>query len=178
MHFKKKPMQQLKFILLFVLSIPVFNYAQDSNHKALVSDYLDANEAMGQYNYAYEELLKMLQGRYPETDKNTQEWRFLKENKTRAVKEMKALLVPIYQSNFTKADITKMVVFYNSGAGKQLLADRSKMNAAQKEKWKTFYNSEVGKKIIEKQAVLGAEISKASEGWSRDLYETALSLLK
>lgn len=178
MHYKKKPMQQLKFILLFVLSIPILSSAQDSGLKTLVVDYLEANGTMGQYNYAYDQLLKMLDSRFPETEKNTQEWQFLKENKTKAVQEMKVLLVPIYQSNFTKEDITKMVAFYNSSTGKQLVTDRSKMNTAQKEKLNTFYNSKVGKKIIEKRTVLGGEISKASEGWSRDLYETALSLLK
>ncbi len=178
MHFKKKPMNQLKYILLFVLSIPVFSNAQDKSYTTLVSEYLEVNGSMGQYNYAYDELLKMLNGRFPETDANAQGWKFLKENKGKAVKEMISLLEPIYKNNFTEAEITKMLAFYKSGTGKQLVADRSKMNPAQKEKLNTFYNSEIGKKIIEKQPILGTEISKVSEGWSRELYETALSLLK
>lgn len=178
MHFKKKPMQQLKYILLFMMSIPVFVTAQEKSTADLVSNYLEVNGSMGQYNYAYDELLKMLKGRYPENSTNTEGWKYLKENKTKAVKEMKSLLTPIYEANFTKEDISKMLAFYTSTTGKQLITDRSKMNLAQKEKLNTFYNSEVGKKIIEKQPILGSEISKASESWSRDLYETALSLLK
>jgi len=178
MHFKKKPMQQLKYILLVMMSIPVFVTAQDKSTVDLVSNYLEVNGSMGQYNYAYDELLKMLKERFPENSTNAKGWKFLKENKTKAVGEMKTLLIPIYEANFTKNDISKMVTFYTSATGKQLITDRSKMNPAQKEKLNTFYNSEVGKKIIEKQPILGAEISKASEGWSRDLYETALSLLK
>ncbi|RKR12459.1 hypothetical protein CLV91_2590 [Maribacter vaceletii] len=171
-------MQQLKYFLLFLLCIPVFSNAQDKNTTALVGNYLEVNGSMGQYNFAYDELLKMLKGRYPENNSNAEGWKYLKENKTKAVGEMKTLLIPIYETNFTKEDISKMVSFYTSATGKQLLTDRSKMNPAQKEKLNTFYNSEVGKKIIEKQSILGTEISKASEGWSRDLYETALSLLK
>jgi len=52
------------------------------------------------------------------------------------------------------------------------------MTETQKQELNTFYNSEVGKVIIEKQMVLTQEIGKISEVWSRDLYETALSLLK
>jgi len=178
MHFKKKPMQQLKFILLFVLSIPIFSNAQSTKKELLVLDYLTVNGSMGQYNFAYDQLLEMLTTRYPETTANAQQWKFLKENKSKALQEMKSLLVPVYDANFTQTEITKMLAFYKSETGKQLLADRSVMTADQKEVLNTFYNSEVGKNIIEKQAVLGGAISKVSEQWSRDLYETALSLLK
>ncbi len=171
-------MQQLKYILLLLISIPLFINAQDKSSTELVAHYLKVNGSMGQYNYAYDELVKMLQGRFPENASNAEAWKYIKENKTKAVTEMKTMLIPVYEANFTTDDITIMIAFYDSATGKQLLNDRSKMNTAQKEELNTFYNSEVGKKIIEKQPVLGAEISKASESWSRDLYETALSLLK
>ena len=178
MHFKKKPMQQLKFILLFVFCIPVFSTAQETGKASLVSDYLEVNGSLGQYNFAYDQLLKMLEGRYPEATANAQGWKYLKENKAKAVQDMKALLVPVYANNFTEEEITSMLTFYKSDTGKQLIEDRSKMTTAQKEELNTFYNSAVGKNIIEKQSSLGSEISKVSEGWSRDLYETAISLLK
>lgn len=70
-----------------------------------------------------------------------------------------------------------MTSFYKSEAGKLLINDRSKMTDLHKEELNTFYNSVLGKKILEKQGILTQKISKVSENWSRDLYETALSLL-
>lgn len=61
---------------------------------------------------------------------------------------------------------------------KQLANDHSKMAEVQKEKLNNFYSSEMGKKIIKKQPVLSEVNSTVSEGCSRDLYETTISLLK
>ena len=91
---------------------------------------------------------------------------------------MKSVLVPVYQRNFSQADIMKMTDFYQTEAGKQLIKDRTNMTEVQKQELNSYYNTEVGQKIIEKQSLLSEAISAASENWSRDLYETAVSLLK
>ena len=90
---------------------------------------------------------------------------------------MKMLIIPIYQANFTHGKITKMIGFYRSEAGKLLIENRSKMTESHKEELNAFYNSAVGQEIISKKGVLSIEISKVSESWSRDLYETSISLL-
>jgi hypothetical protein len=56
--------------------------------------------------------------------------------------------------------------------------DRSKMTDEQKVELNSYYNSTLGKKVIDKQPILTQEIGLVSENWSRDLYETAVSLLK
>ena len=91
---------------------------------------------------------------------------------------MKTRLIPIYQAHFTQEEIKQMAAFYKTEAGVLLMTDRSKMTDAHKAELNTFYNSAVGQKIIEKQEVLTTEISRTSESWSRELYETAMSLLK
>lgn len=153
-------------------------YAQESKLDKDVSTYLDSNGSMMQYDYAYKQLLQMMEKQYPKSEKNKEGWQYLEGNKKNAIAEMKEMLVPIYTTNFENKDIQKMIVFYQSESGKQLINDRSKMTDAQKQELNTFYNSEVGSIIIEKQTILTQEIGKISEEWSRDLYETALSLLK
>ena len=154
----------------------VFN-AQESNYTKDISEYLDSNGTMLQYEYAYAELLKMLSSNFPKNEDNAQGWEYLEDNKEKALDEMKSLIIPIYQSNFTHNEIKQMSAFYSSEAGLQLINDRSKLTKAHKEVLNTFYNSATGQKIISKQEELSIEISKVSESWSRDLYETSLSLL-
>lgn len=120
----------------------------------------------------------MLGKQYPKSEKTANGWEYLENNKETAIADIKEGLVPIYQQNFKRDEIKKMLGFYQSTTGKQLVNDRSKMSESQKQELNRFYNTAVGEKIIEKQAVLRVEISKVSESWSRDLYETALSLLK
>ena len=151
--------------------------AQESTFSKDIADYLDNNGTMLQYEFAYGELLKMLENQFPKDENNAQGWDYLEENKSKALGEMKMLLIPIYQANFTHDEIRKMIGFYQSEAGKLLIKDRSKMTESQKEELNVFYNSAVGQKIIGKQEILSKEISKVSENWSRDLYETSLSLL-
>ncbi len=152
--------------------------AQDTDFNQEVSAYLESNGTLEQYQYAYDELLKMLGKQYPKSEKTANGWEYLENNKETAIADIKEGLVPIYQQNFKRDEIKKMLGFYQSTTGKQLVNDRSKMSESQKQELNRFYNTAVGEKIIEKQAVLRVEISKVSESWSRDLYETALSLLK
>lgn len=152
--------------------------AQQSDFETKVATYLDSNGTMKQYEYAYDELLKMLSNQYPKTDSTADGWKYLEANKEDAIAAMKKEIVPIYQKNFDANEIKLMTQFYQSDTGKQLTNDRSQMNQLQKDELSSFYNSEIGKKIKEKQPVLSKAISAVSENWSRDLYETAVSLLK
>ncbi len=165
------------FVCVFVI-IPFLSSAQQTDYTKEVAVYLEHNGTENQYAYAYDEMLKMLGSRFPKTDTNAQGWTYLEANKEKAITEIKSLLVPIYKKHFKKEEMRKMVAFYKDGAGKQLIADRTKLTSDQKQELNDFYNSEVGEKIKEKQPVLTEEIAKVSEGWSRDLYETAMSLLK
>ncbi len=171
-------MQKVLFSLCFILTIPICSVAQDSKFVNEVTAYLEHNGTVGQYDHAYDGLLKMLQNQYPETDANKEGWTYLRENRKTSVDRMMALLVPIYQKHFDQGEIQNMNGFYMSPTGIQLVKDRSKMTEVQKKELNSYYNSPLGKKVLEKQTILSQEISMASESWSRDLYETAVSLLK
>lgn len=171
-------MNNLKYSVLFLFMISLNMHAQESNPAKDVSIYLDSNGAMKQYDYAYGQLLEMLVKQYPKSDQNKQGWEYLEGNKENAIAEMKEMLIPVYTKNFKNKDIQQMIVFYQSDTGKQLTNDRSKMTEDQKQELNTFYTSELGARIIKKQAVLTEEIGVISQNWSRDLYETAISLLR
>lgn len=162
---------------LFFLLVGV-SFAQDKTDSRSVENYLDTNGSLGQYEFAYDQLLVLLNKQYPKSEANANGWAYLQDNKEKAITNMKSLLVPIYQANFSQVDISRMTDFYQSEAGRQLVKDRTKMTEAQKQELNAYYNTEVGQKVIEKQSLLTDAISAASENWSRDLYETAVSLLK
>ncbi|QXP54011.1 DUF2059 domain-containing protein [Cellulophaga sp. HaHa_2_95] len=171
-------MKLLKNFLTLFLLITLSSCGQEATFQEDVMTYLKSNGTAKQYNYAYDELLKMLGNQFPKTTENATGWDYLEANKEKYVSEMLSLLEPVYVKNFTHEEIKKMNAFYQSEAGKQLVADGEKLTEDQKKEVNDFYGSETGKIIVEKQPVLAAEIGKVSEGWSRDLYETALSMLK
>ena len=170
-------MRHVKKFMFCLLLTPLVFSAQESTYSKDITDYLDNNGTMLQYEFAYGELLKMLGSQFLKDENNARGWEYLEGNNSKALDEMKMLLIPIYQTNFTHDEIRKMVGFYQSEAGKLLIRDRSKMSESHKEALNDFYNSTVGQKIISKQEVLSKEISRISESWSKDLYETSLSLL-
>tara|TARA_R110000868_G_scaffold358744_1_gene620460 strand:+ start:595 stop:1110 length:516 start_codon:yes stop_codon:yes gene_type:complete len=171
-------MNVLQKISALFLFITITCCAQKTTFSEDVVSYIANNGTEKQYNYAYDELLKMLENQFPETEANAEGWKYMNANKEKHVSEMMALLAPVYEKNFTHEEIKSMNAFYLTDAGKQLVADGSKLSEAQKQQVNEFYASATGKKIMEKQPILAAEIGKVSEGWSRDLYETALSMLK
>lgn len=111
----------------------------------------------------------MLGSQFPKDENNAQGWEYLEGNKSKVLGKMKMLLISIYKANFTHDEITKMIGFYQSEAGRLLIEDRSKMMESHKEELIEFYNLAVGQKITSKQEVLFKEISKVSESWSRDI---------
>lgn len=171
-------MKILNKIYILFIAIGMTSCAQETSFSDDVTAYLEVNGSAKQYEFAYDELLKMLEQQYPKSDSNSEGWTYLMANKDKHVSEMTTSLVPIYQKNFSHDMIKKMTSFYESDTGKQLSSDPTKMTPDQKVKLNEFYTSDMGKKILEKQPLLAKEVSKASENWSRDLYETAVSLLK
>ncbi|MBU2997016.1 DUF2059 domain-containing protein [Cellulophaga baltica] len=171
-------MKLINKIFILFLAIGVTSCAQETTFSEDVIAYLKVNGSAKQYDFAYAELLKMLEKQYPKSDSNSEGWTYLMANKEKYVGEMTELLIPIYQKNFDQDTIKKMTAFYESDAGKQLTSDPTKMTIEQKTALNKFYASDEGKLILEKQPLLAKEVSKASEGWSRNLYETAVSLLK
>ena len=173
-------MKKIKGIvfLFFSLLIGISINAQDSGLTQKVGAYLEANGTMMQYSDAYGQLLILMEKQYPRSEANANGWLFLERNKPKALLEIKDLLVPIYIQNFTEAELNAMSDFYTSDAGKQLIADKSGLSEEQRITVQDFFYSEIGQKLNTKKAQLTQEIEAVSEYWSKDLYQTAVLLLK
>ena len=168
----------MKLICTIFFLTSLLAISQENDFSDDVAIYLDRSHSLDQYGYAYDELLKMLEKQYPKSEQNGEAWKYLGTNKEKALSDMKALLIPVYMSTFLQEEIKEMILFYEGDTGRQLVTDRSKMTEVQIAALNSFYQSDLGKKIISRLETLTQEIGVVSEGWSRDLYETAMSLLK
>lgn len=166
----------LLMLLLLLLGTKIS--AQDSNLINKARNYLELNGTLKQYDAAYDQLLALMAKQFPKSDKNSNGWVYLEKNKTKALVEIQDLLVPVYLDHFSEAELGAMSAFYQSDAGKQLVLDQTKLNEDQQKAVMYFFNSDVGEAIKTKQSGLTAEISAVSELWSKDLYQTAVLLLK
>jgi hypothetical protein len=171
-----KQYQSLIFSIALLFSITVFG--QDATFIPKVSNYLESNGTMKQYKDAYLELLNLMEKQFPKSDRNSNGWLYLEKNEIKALAEIRDMLVPIYIKHFSEKDVDKMQAFYASEPGIQLIKDRTKLTASQQKTVSDFFDSEVGLKIKEKQQLLSVEIAGVSEYWSKDLYQTAVLLLK
>ncbi|GMN10865.1 DUF2059 domain-containing protein [Croceitalea sp. MTPC6] len=164
------------FVVLFFGTISLFS--QKTEMVLKVSEYLQSNGTIKQYKDAYLELLNLMEKQFPKSDKNSDGWLYLQQNETKALTNINELLVPIYIKHFNEEDIDKMQSFYLGDTGQQLVQDRNKLTDAQLKEVDTFFSSKIGSKIKTKQQVLSEEIAMVSEYWSKDLYQTAVLLLK
>lgn len=171
-----KPHKHFIFFLTLFFSLTLFS--QDVELIPKVSKYLESNGTMKQYKEAYRELLNLMERQFPKSNRNSNGWLYLERNETKALAEIRDMIIPIYIKHFDEADVDDMQAFYTSDAGIQLVKDRTKLTAAQQESVNDFYDSKVGQKIKEKQQLLSVEIAGVSEYWSKDLYQTAVLLLK
>ena len=172
-------MKYYKTVLFTItLLFSVNSFTQDAQMISKVSNYLESNGTVLQYKNAYQEFLNLMEKQFPKSDSNGEGWQYLEQNKEKALEEIRDLLIPVYIKHFNTDDIDKMSTFYATNAGKQLVANKSNLTNNQSIQISDFFNSEVGLKLREKQQVLSTEIASVSEYWSKDLYQTAVLLLK
>ena len=164
------------FFTALLLTMPLVG--QDVDMIPKVSKYLESNGTLKQYKDAYAELLNLVEKQFPKSDRNSNGWLYLERNEQKALNEIRDLLVPIYVNHFNSKELAKMQAFYETEAGMQLVKDKNKLSAKQAKIVEDFFNSKIGLKIKEKQGELSTEIAGVSEYWSRDLYQTAILLLK
>ena len=68
-------MQQFKILLFCFLMAPMGIMAQETEFSKDVKDYLESNGTMKQYEYAYGQLMQMMESRYPKSDVNLKSMR-------------------------------------------------------------------------------------------------------
>ena len=87
------------------------------------------------------------------------------------------MLVSAYRGTYEHEDIKNMMAFYETGTGKQLLLDKTALNAEQQKEASVFYNSPTGQKILTSEQQIARRVGEVSEIWSRDLYRNIVDKL-
>ncbi|QIE59065.1 DUF2059 domain-containing protein [Rasiella rasia] len=166
---------RLFLTLFFTLSFIVCAFGQNFQEK--IGEYLLINGTHTQYSNAYDQMFEMLERQFSNENVPSSLWEELKKNKEVEVNNVLTLLGAAYQKNFTETDISEMLAFYKSEAGRQLVVDANTLSENQRAEVSQFFGSEVGQKIASVQKELAADVSQVSEFWSRDLFKATTEKL-
>jgi len=167
--------KKLLIALLFITSFS--SIAQEETFHQEVLRYLNINGTADQYTNATSGLFDLLKQQYSSKNVPSDVWTELEGEKPQAVNRVLNMLVSAYRGSYGKEDIQNMLAFFETSTGKQLLLDKTSLNADQQKEAATFYNSATGQKILESEQEIGKNISEISEIWSRDLYRSMVDKL-
>jgi len=163
----------MRLLVLAVIIILTFSNvkSQSLTYNEAIVEYLEINGTEAQYAQAVDALFTMLNKRYTNLNIPQETWKELENTyKEKSLKSIKLLLVTPYRKTFSEDNIKRMLTFYKSDVGQQMLADPTSLNTEQKAKAGDFYASDAGAKLLENRDSLGKRVSEVSEIWSRDLY--------
>lgn len=168
-------MKKLLFALFFLCSLQ-FN-AQETSYHEDVLRYLTMNGTANQYGEAINQLFDLLKQQYKDQNVTEEVWSGLKKETSPEVNRILNMLVSAYRGTYEHEDIKNMMKFYETGTGKQLLADKTALNYEQQKEASVFYNSSTGQKILTSEQQIGRRVGEVSEIWSRDLYRSIIDKL-
>lgn len=168
-------MKKLLFALFFLCSLQ-FN-AQEATYHQDVLRYLTMNGTANQYGEAINQLFDLLQQQYKDQNVTSDVWDELKKDTAPEVNRILNMLVSAYRGTYEHDDIKNMMTFYETGTGKQLLADKTALDYEQQKEASVFYNSQTGQKILTSEQEIGRRVGEVSEIWSRDLYRNIIDKL-
>ncbi|MCH2195737.1 hypothetical protein [Kordia sp.] len=151
--------------------------AQTDPYIDTVKHYLTINGTLEQYEGAIDAMFDILKKRFKEYNIPEAIWNELEGNKKKHVDDVKSILVSAFKAYFSLNDIKNMIVFYESGALKQMQTDKTKLTDTQRQQILNFYDSETGLKMIASRDGLAKLEGEISQQWSGDLYKSVLSKL-
>ncbi len=170
-------MNKIIVILIGLLSITGFSQQRSYHEDAF--RYFELNGTTQQYDRALDQLFVMLQQQYATVQVPEATWSIVQEEiKTEAIQTIKSALVPVYQDHFSRKELRKMIDFYSTDTGKQIVINPQQLTEDQKKEASGFYNAPIGVKIQAKSEALKQGVSEASELWSRDVYTQTVQLLE
>lgn len=170
-------MKKLKILFLALLGMMTMQAQDADSYTKEVKHYLSINGTEQQYEGAVDGMFEMLKKRFENSKVPAEVWAELEAEKQWKVDDLKDRLVNAYKAYFTLDDIKKMVIFYESGAGKQMLSDATKLNETQRQQIGNFYASEVGEKIVASKDHLAKIEGEISMMWSGELFREVLKKL-
>jgi len=158
------------FILTLFLTFNFAAQAQGDTRQIDIIKYLTINGTQSQYSDAYERMFDVIKQQFTTAEVPTSVWVELKQSKSDEVQKIVVLLSSAYRKHFSKDDINAMLAFYQTEAGKQMMADMGGMSLEQNKELTAYLSSNVGEKIDMVRPELVQDISQISEYWSRDLF--------
>ena len=166
-----------KLLTLITFIICFSSLAQEKTYREDVLTYLNTSGTATQYENAVGGLFDLLEKQYASQNVPDEVWNDLKAETPMEVNRIMNMLVSAYRGTYDQNDIQQMTKFYKSGAGQQLLANRTALTEQQQREVTAFNNTRVGKKIRSSEQEISKKTSEISEIWSRDLYRSTTDRL-
>lgn len=161
----------MKKLLMFLFIFSSLSLsAQEMSYHELALKYLQTNGTATQYEGAIDQLFSLLKQQYAGQNISDATWTTLRSGSSGEVSKVLNMLVSAYRGTYEKEDLVKMLAFYETDAGKQLLEDKTAMTHQDRIDASFFYNSPTGQKILTSEQEVGSRVAEVSEIWSRDLY--------
>lgn len=135
------------------------------------------NGTADQYSNATNGLFDLLKNQYASKNVPDAVWNELKTETPKQVDRILNMLVSAYRGNYNQEDIQNMLAFYETGAGRQMLTDKTALDYEQQKEVTVFYNTPTGQKILTVEPDIAQNIGEISEIWSRDLYRMMVDKL-
>jgi len=179
-HNNKRHMKKLVLIIAIAVLGSAFAKAQSQqSYQSLMMEYFKVSGIDTEYEAAYDGMLSMIKDAYQTQEVPATVWEKLAANKKGSVTKLKGILASEYRSIFDdKQDLTNLIEFFSSSAGKQLKKDPNGMNEQEKMAFNSFRNSNTGTKLYGRIDLLNKAKESASMYWSRELFCEVTGQLK
>lgn len=165
-------MKKLILIVAIAVLSAAFVKAQTTqSYQSLMMEYFKVSGIDTEYNAAYDGMMKMFKDAYQTQDIPATVWAKYDSNKTASVAKLKGILASEYRSIFDdKQDLTNLINFYNSSAGKQLKSNPNAMSEDDKLAYEAFRTSNTGTKLFGRMDRINKAKENSSVYWSRELF--------
>ncbi|MGJ8683976.1 MAG: DUF2059 domain-containing protein [Nonlabens sp.] len=158
------------FLTLLVFSAFAKAQSNDS-YQSLMMKYFEISGIDAEYNAAYDGMLKMFKDAYQTQEVPAEIWAKYAANKSASVAKLKGILASEYRSIFDdKQDLSNLINFYTSSAGKQLKSNPNAMSEEDKMAYQAFRQSNTGTKLFGRMDRINKAKESASVYWSRELF--------
>ena len=168
-------MKKLLLAIFFISTLSI--QAQETSYHEDVLAYFKVNGTEAQYSNATQGLFDLLKKQYASQNVPDAVWTELQEDNPKQVSRILNMLVSAYRGTYSHDDIKNMLAFYETGTGRQLLADRTALSYEQQKEASVFYNTPTGQKILMAEPDIAQNIGEISQIWSRDLYRSMVDKL-
>lgn len=173
-------MKKITLVLALAILGSTFAQAQSKDsYQSLMMQYFEVSGIDTEYNAAYDGMMKMFKDAYQTQNVPASVWQKFDTNKGASISKLKGILSSEYRSIFDdKEDLSNLISFYTSSAGKQLKSNPNAMTEDDKKNYEAFRNSMTGTKLFGRMDRINAAKESSSIYWSRELFCEVTGQLK